>query len=139
MTRKAIIVGGDFNCSLEKEKFSLPFRTFITKNGLTDVMGKLLGKQVGYTWENTRGVKSRLDYMLVDKKCKIIEGKTIPALFTDHHAVDVEVEIVGPVFGKGYWKFNNDILAENAFREGFMKIFPIWAEIKSLYSNNMAW
>lgn len=57
LTRKAIIVGGDFNCSLEKEKFSLPFRTFITKYGLIDVMGKMLGKQVGYTWENTRGVR----------------------------------------------------------------------------------
>lgn len=139
LTRKDIIVGGDFNCSLEREKFSLPFRTFIKKYGLIDVMGKLLGKQVGYTWKNTRGVKSRLDYILVGKKCKIIEGKTMPALFTDHQAVDVELEIVGPDFGKGYWKFNNDVLAEKAYREGFMKIFPIWAEMKSLYSNNVVW
>lgn len=139
LTRKDIIVGGDFNCSLERETFSLPFRTFIKKYGLIDVMGKLLGKQVGYTWKNTRGVKSRLDYILVGKKCKIIEGKTMPALFTDHQAVDVELEIVGPDFGKGYWKFNNDVLAEKAYREGFMKIFPIWAEMKSLYSNNVVW
>lgn len=139
LTKKDIIVGGDFNCSLEKEKCSLPFKTFIKKYELIDVMGKLQGKQVGYTWKNSRGAKSRLDYILVGKKCKIINGKTIPALFTDHQAVDVELEIEGPDFGKGYWKFNNDVLAEKSYREGFIKIFPLWVEMKSLYSNVVFW
>lgn len=52
----------------------------------------------------------------------------IPAFFTDHHAVAVAVEIAGPDFGKGYWKFNNDVLEEYAFREGFAEIW--WEDIK---------
>lgn len=63
----------------------------------------------------------------------------IPAFFTDHHAVAVAVEIAGPDFGKGYWKFNNDVLEEYAFREGFAEIFPNWVEMKSLYRNKVAW
>lgn len=43
MTRKNILVGGDFNCTLEKEKSSLPFKTFIKKYGLIDAMGETSG------------------------------------------------------------------------------------------------
>lgn len=139
MTRKNIIVGGDFNCSLEREKFSLPFKTFIKKYGLIDVMAKLQGKQVEYTWKNTRGVKSRLDYILVDKKSKIKRGKIIPALFTDHQAVEVELEIEGTEFGKGYWKLNNEVLTEKDYREKFLELFPLWAEMKNLYMKELDW
>lgn len=139
MTRKNIIVGGDFNCSLEREKFSLPFKTFIKKYGLIDVMAKLQGKQVEYTWKNTRGVKSRLDYILVDKKSKIKRGKLIPALFTDYQAVEVELEIEGMEFGKGYWKLNNEVLTEKDYREKFLELFPLWAEMKNLYMKELDW
>lgn len=139
ITRKNIIVGGDFNVSLEKEKFSLPLKTFIRQYGLTDVMGRLLGKKVGYTWRNTRGVQSRLDYILIDKKCKIKGGKTIPVLLTDHQAVEVDLEIEGMEYGKGYWKLNNEVLKEKDYRDKFLEIFPLWVKVKELYGKKGDW
>lgn len=137
MTKKNILVGGDFNCTLEKEKSSLPFKTFIKKYGLIDAMATLQGKQVGHTWKNTRGVESRLDYILVDKKCKIKQGKLIPALFTDHQMVEVEVEIKGTDYGKGYWKLNNEVLMEKEYKKKFAELFPLWAETEKLYMNKL--
>lgn len=123
--KKNILVGGDFNCTLEKEKSSLPFKTFIKKYGLIDAMATLQGKQVGHTWKNTRGVESRLDYILVDKKCKIKQGKLIPALFTDHQMVEVEVEIKGTDYGKGYWKLNNEVLMEKEYKKKICRALPL--------------
>lgn len=68
MTNKMTIRGRDFNCSLDKDTHSLPFRTFIQKYDFVDVLGKMYGKQVGYTWENSRGMKSRLNYILIGTK-----------------------------------------------------------------------
>lgn len=58
MTRKNIIVGGDFNCSLEREKFSLPFKTFIKKIWFDRCNGQITGETSRvYMEEYKRGEK----------------------------------------------------------------------------------
>uniref|UniRef100_A0A3P9DTE7 CCHC-type domain-containing protein n=1 Tax=Maylandia zebra TaxID=106582 RepID=A0A3P9DTE7_9CICH len=94
---------------------------------------------VGYTWKNTRGMESRLDYILIEKKCKIKQGKIIPALFTDHQMIVVDLEIEGIDYGKGYWKLNNEVLMEKEYKERFAELFPLWEEMESLYINKLDW
>lgn len=123
MMSNVIITGGDLNCSLDKDGGSYLLTDFMAKYRLADTMGKVSGKQVGYTWENSRGMRSRLDYLLVGDKEKVTGGGTIFAPFTDHKAIWVTVTFRGVGFGKGYWKLNNDILAEYEYRESFREIF----------------
>lgn len=139
MTSKKIIVGGDFNYSLEKEERSYILRTFISKYDLVDVMGRLYGNQVDFTWENSRGIKSRLDYILIGTKDEVIDGKVMPVFFSDDSAVSARVVVSGPQYGKGYWKMNNEVLSEYDFRESFMKMFAIWVEMKGLYQDRVSW
>lgn len=47
---------GDLNCSLDKDGGSSLLRDFMEKYRLADTMEKVSGKQVGYTWENSRGM-----------------------------------------------------------------------------------
>lgn len=130
MTSKKIIVGGDFNCSLEKDERSYILRIFISKYDLVDVMGRLYGNQLDFSWENSRGIKSRLDYILIGTKDEVIDGKVMLVFFSAHSAVSARVVVSGPEYGKGYGKMNNEVLTEYDFRESFMKMFAIWVEMK---------
>lgn len=135
MTSKVTFVGGDLNCSLDKDGGSPLLRDFMTKYRLVDAMGKILGKRVGHTWENSRGMKSRLDYILVGDKEKVTGGGTIFAPFTDHKAIWATVRFGEATFGKAYWKLNNDILTEHEYRERFRRIFGNGVDLKDLYEN----
>lgn len=45
----------------------------------------------------------------------------------------------GVAFGKGYWKLNNDVLAEYEYRESFRELFGNWVELKGLYEDRVNW
>lgn len=84
-------------------------------------------------------MRNRLDYILVGDTEKVIEAGSFYAPFTDHKVVWAKVKCEGTAYGKGYWKLNNDILAEQEYRVSLRGIFQHWVDLKCLYVDRGSW
>ena len=125
-----MIIGGDFNAVLDNDMDKL--HGLLHKNKLAreeiinhmkllklvDVYRELHPNVRKYTRYQTNPViASRLDFFLMSQNLlNQVKGcDIIPSIRSDHKVVTVDIDITFSPRGKGYWKFNNDLLADNEF------------------------
>jgi len=131
-----IICGGDFNCCLNandrkpcthlRDKSRTSLNTFINDLDLVDAFSHQKPDSTDmYTWNNGT-IFSRLDYFFVNQNClsenmnistNIVISEKIGQRITDHKALILNLAIVTPVRGPGYWKMNTSILNDIEYRE----------------------
>ncbi|XP_048854239.1 uncharacterized protein LOC125722031 [Brienomyrus brachyistius] len=93
----------------------------------------------GFTWHNSRGASSRIDYILASPPVAFKKVSLSPQWPTDHLAVEATVSIDAPVYGGGYWKMNLQILEERDFRHLFLDHFSEWQKDKPTFPSVAEW
>lgn len=139
MTNSQVILGGDFNTSREGNAASTALATLITRYQLVDAYRKVYPGDPGFTWTNSRGAASRIDYVFCPAQLMVTSAHISPVFYTDHNMLTVEVNLMVAPFGKGYWKLNNQILADIQFRASFRCFFRGCKELASFYPEVTEW
>lgn len=145
-TNRYIIMGGDFNVSLDNlgkkddTEFSGAFLLKAIKNyHLQDAYRKINKTDLGFTWGNTRGHRSRLDYFLVSQSIKITGFRVLPCWCSDHEMVVVTTRENEAQIGKGYWRMNLKLLEDTQFLEELKEYYKLWQEFKKGYNTSLEW
>ncbi|KAJ8352436.1 hypothetical protein SKAU_G00239120 [Synaphobranchus kaupii] len=93
----------------------------------------------GFTWGNSRGARSRLDYLFVPGGQRVSSVEVIPLFFSDHSGVRTTVGFSAPKFGKSFWKLNVQVLEEEAFCNRFVSLYRSWGKLKPFYGSVIEW
>lgn len=124
VTNRHIIMGGDFNVSLDKggghDYTGGMLKGILLQFSLVDGFRKCNPKLEGVTWRNSRGAKSRIDYFFVSKVLSVDSCIVSPMWFSDHDTIQCTIQFKGPVFGGGFWKLNCELLGDKYFRDTFV-------------------
>ena len=141
VTNRHLVVAGDFNINLERDvDVSLKhFKKLICDFGLIDGFDFCNPGNPGYTWHNSRGASSRLDYILASSSIGFKRVSLSPRWYSDHMMVEATVSITAPPFGRGYWKLNVEILEESEFQSLFRDHFAAWLGCKGDLASPAAW
>ena len=143
----ALIVGGDWNCTLfRKDKkggarwkpTSFRNAVLITMDvfDLIDIQREKYPNVNKYSYlSKALDVKSRIDFLLVAKNLtKYVKKSDIqPSIAPDHCAVYIVLSI--PEMnsrGPGFWKFNNSLLADDEYLEMVRELYPF---LRNKYKN----
>lgn len=105
MTNRTIIWAGDMNVDLDKGKDCSQVKNLIKDYCLIDAYRKVNKSDPGYMWENTRGDKSRLDYMFLPESLKVKAACVRPVFYSDHTVLSVSCQSSAQKYGKSYWKY----------------------------------
>uniref|UniRef100_W5N933 Uncharacterized protein n=1 Tax=Lepisosteus oculatus TaxID=7918 RepID=W5N933_LEPOC len=132
-TNRRVFFGGDFNEDI------LARTTEATKINqmLRDFELKVL-KNFPVTWQNTRGVGKRLDYMFVSSGISIQSVKVTPTWFSDHVIIWVEIGGSCTCFGRGVWKLNT-VLQEHDYIQLIRDKLQLWVAQKSSRTGLIEW
>ena len=68
-----------------------------------------------YTWHRKNPVKqARLDFFLISQELmSLVKGvKILPGYRTDHSYIELEIQITNFKKGRGFWRFNNNLLKD---------------------------
>lgn len=140
-TNRTLILGGDFNISFDKGRdISLrALSSAIDGFGLCDSFRVVHPSCAGFTWGNTRGSKSRIDFIFLPKGQGITGANVVPVWFTDHLLLSVSVSISVLGFGRGYWKLNTGILLDLGFKAQFYELYKGWAGMQPYFGTMVEW
>jgi hypothetical protein len=143
-----IVLGGDFNCILEKSDttghphYRRARAHLIQGLALRDAW-EINPSSHAYTHYSstsaTRIDRIYLSHKLYPNKTSIV---TIPAAFTDHLAVVLRMTVETPLFirGRGIWKLNTAIAATAETKHKLHQQWNKWSRLKRCYPNvNMWW
>ena len=139
MSQEYVIIGGDFNLTLEPKLDRLNsminnynaakvLKTCIEEEILHDVWRDRNPDKERYTWfrkkANGELSASRLDYFLVNTGLlSQIDDITISAMTrTDHSMVSLKINNMKYRRGPGIWKMNTTILKDEIYQENICKI-----------------
>ena len=106
---------------------------------LIDSYRAVNGQDAGFTWANTRGSQSRLDYVFLPKGQKVRGAGVAPVWFTDHAVLTVGVEVSAVVFGRGYWKLNVEVICDQRFKQEFVQVYKGWCNLRPLFDSWVDW
>ena len=137
-----IIIGGDFNITLEREdkfggletksKSRTVLKEMINTFDLIDIWREKHKGKKQYTWEQPSPlIRCRLDYFLVQNKhLNIVHtAKIIPGIKSDHKIIELTLNLNTNKRGPGFWKLNSSILKENEYvKEMTLLINKVWDE-----------
>ena len=130
-----LIWGGDFNVVLNvnlDKKGGIPKTHENSKNYLNywqkenevcDIWRVQHPTTRRYTWHSNRRhgplVHTRLDFFLISNNMatKIKTSDTLPGFGSDHAAPALTINLTKKKGGRGFWKLNTSLLAEEAYRE----------------------
>ena len=139
MTNRHVVIGGDFNSQSEGSKAEAGFINIVTKYNLVDSYKKVNPDDLGITWSNSRGAKSRIDYIFCPVEFQVTGAKVSPVFYTDHNMLSVKLNSKMIKSGKGYWKLNNNILEVQQFRLSFKCFLKECIHMKVFYDNVCEW
>ena len=144
-----LILGGDFNSIIRDIDASTPY-SYLKSESIKNLCSELRLRNV----HNTNGVQlpqytyikqgygSRIDRFYVNKlKNNILDFKTLPVHFSDHHSVlfKLDIQNVKYIASNLYWKLNNSLLSDNEVHELFKKSWIVMKNDKSKYQNVLLW
>lgn len=141
VTNRTVVLGGDFNVSFEGTgDFSLPYLVSVVKDfSFRDSFRVCDPKGEGMTWANSRGSRSRIDFIFLPVSVPISQVTVSPVWFSDHCQVQVVFSVDVPIFGRGFWKLNSQILADLSFREAFRSHYELWGDLKPFFGSLVEW
>ena len=132
-----MIIAGDFNCILDKFKDKRGgnvnhllnsisvFKSFCSNLKVVDAWRFKNPDAKEFTFrQKSPLVLSRLDYFHVQKQCvnSVNLCKIIPAIFSDHRAVLLSINIPGFSRGPGVWKLNVNLLKVEKYKDGIVDL-----------------
>jgi hypothetical protein len=142
-----LIVGGDFNFylnpkldkqdnikhTLDNIDYRREILSIIEFFNLSDAWRILYPDTRRYTW-HARGKASRLDYFFISEHLmnELSNYKIIPGLHSDHSILSLSFNNSNKQRGRGFWKFNNNLLHDTHY---VTNIKTILSDCKSKYSN----
>ena len=135
LSKKNLIIGGDFNCITNEidryskvlDKTSESLKEFKEKLSLVDVWRHMHVDEVAFTFIDPSGDNrnSRIDLLLLPAcHVNIVESSSIKfAPVPDHRAVSMTVKTFHRPRGKGYWKLNNSVLQDENYVNSIVDMF----------------
>lgn len=156
----AIIVGGDFNCTLDpnldrldmptehRPQISMALRGALNKLSLCDVWRSQNPDKRKYTWHrnnpsNQHGIsKARLDRIYIPNALlsSTLACKILPCSLSDHSAVSIPIQ-PHPSYCKrsAYWHFNNSLLEDRTYTEIIQNFWLSWKNKQNEFPNICVW
>ena len=140
LTLCTIIMGGDFNITLNplKEKMEgrinqtenknsrNKLKEIIIKHNLEDIMRNTYPDMPLYTWHcKGKGISSWLDYLFISENYSnnVLQAGQRTALYTDHDIIYAKIKMKNTnARGRGYWKLNTSYLRDPKFAEEVKRI-----------------
>lgn len=146
-TSRSIVLGGDFNVSLDGvgaatagvDYSARALAGLVRDYSLKDAFRAAHPGDPGFTWRNSRGAASRLDYIFVGRELGDVSCALLPSWASDHDMLRVAVKASGVEWGPGYWKFNVSLLSFQAFREAFVSFYSSVRTLRLLYPTVVEW
>ena len=129
------IFGGDWNCAFDSEldRFNCTGSTDLGKKDLSllckvldieDVWRRRFPDTIEYSWRG-RGKKSRIDYWLssisLNNQIKSVFYSVAP--YTDHHAINMIIDLKEAKKGPGIWKMNSSVLQNKKYIDGINQLW----------------
>lgn len=152
-TRRQVIVGGDFNCPLgladlvsvkgrrKLDSSSRELRELMGTFGMVDTFRRVHGTRPEFTWaDKSGGTQSRIDFIFVSDKVNVGSAGVEPFPLSDHRMVVAGLVIPGGVErGKGVWKMNVGLLAEQELVEDFKRAYASWRTLQVCFPTRVEW
>ncbi|CAM4631076.1 unnamed protein product [Lepidochelys kempii] len=139
--RKCLVLGGDFNTTLEERARSgtkqCPaatdvLREIVEHHSLVDVWCDHHPDDVSmftFVWVEAHQLRhSRWDHIYLSRLhlSQAHSSSIRPAPFSDHHLAIVTVSLCAERLGPGYWHFNNSLLEDVGFVASFWEFWLAW-------------
>jgi endonuclease/exonuclease/phosphatase family metal-dependent hydrolase len=142
----SMIMGGDFNCILNKSdttgyfNYSKALDGLVRELGLQDMWQADPSSKI-FTHSPTDASRIDLIYTTKELSANKIGVETVAAVFTDHLAVILRLSVNVPMVrrGRGLWKLNATLLEEEAFREKIHQQWVTWTQQRRNYSDWTTW
>ncbi|GBG72292.1 hypothetical protein CBR_g11220 [Chara braunii] len=153
-----LIMAGDWNLSLDtalghassttNREDTQALLTMIDELNLVDPFRSLMPEAAGYTWtshmkkESNLVTRRRLDYFLVSEQ--VLEGVTkvtpVSHPLSYHKPVTAEINLQwGVARGRGFFRLNNQNLADAGLMEWVANHMEKWETAKNLFDSTAEW
>lgn len=147
--RSEKIIGGDFNCIIDRsdasnpnyENICLPLKSLVHAMNLVDAW-RMKSSDPGFTYFHSKGA-SRLDRFYIRKASSPLLGSCTlhPTAFSDHRAITISIKMSNarhPTI-KGLWKLNNSILKDQEVQLLFARNWQSWGRQKCKFPSTIRW
>ncbi|KAJ8402876.1 hypothetical protein AAFF_G00361900 [Aldrovandia affinis] len=147
-TTRSLILGGDFNVRLDGRDGAGEGGTDYSARALAEVVRDFSlvdayrashPSDAGFTWRNSRGAASRLDYIFVGGGQSGMKCVLLPSWASDHDMLRVSLPADGPKWGPGFWRLNTSLLGSGAFVKAFTRCYSTVRALRPLYTSVVEW
>ena len=157
VTRRRLVVGGDFNCLLDLSKDKCGgnpslgdtgaqyLKQLLSRYSLVDIWRKQHESSREFTWRNKAGtIRCRLDRFYISSSLVndcVIESDILPYVYFDHDLVHLQLQVGNSCnnIGPGLWKLNTSLLSHKSVRDKVIRFWSDWRTKKSHFSNVSEW
>ena len=141
------IVGGDFNCDLDRVQIKDVSKTILqnvmNEKDLLDVWLTINSNIPGFThYHKGTRQQSRIDYLMVSSNviASISNVQVHSFGLSDHHILGMKLEVPLPNgYGKGRWICNNSLLKEEEASFRIKHFWSFWQAEKHKYNHITDW
>lgn len=150
--RVPLVIGGDFNCVLNRkdrrgagEDFKIDKTTVLLQGivrdfKLVDCFKTMHPREEGFTWfsgDSTRA--SRIDYCFT-RDCPPTDARLTPVFFSDHVMLSCTLSLSsGVTIGSGLWKLNCSLLEDREIVREYREQYKEWQTLQDLYETRARW
>ena len=150
-----VIIGGDFNVTLDEtldkkggnKETNLRSRNelkqLIDKYYLNDIWRTKNPEKKRFTWRQHKPeVQCRLDFFLISNSLQDNTSNIdiLPAFRSDHSGVLIEINPHKvEKRGRGYWKFNANLLTNNQYTQGLIENIQTWKAEMTNTDSRIMW
>lgn len=150
--RAPLVVGGDFNCILNKsdrrrtgndftlDKTSVLLQKMCKDFQLTDCFKAMHPKEEGFTWFSSDGTRaSRIDYILA-RDSPPTDARLTPVFFSDHAMLSCSLSLSHSVTtGRGLWKLNCSLLEDRDLVRQYREHYNEWQTLQDSFDTHAEW
>ncbi|KAJ8400411.1 hypothetical protein AAFF_G00397940 [Aldrovandia affinis] len=144
----SLILSGDFNACLDgrdgmgKGGIDYSARALaevVNDFTLVDAFRALHPSDAGFTWHNSRGAASRLDYIFVGGGISGMSCVLLSSWASDLDMLRVSLVMDRPKWGPGFWHLNTSLLGSDAFIKAFTGFYgSVWT-LWPLFTSVVEW
>ena len=150
-----MIIGGDFNVVLneeldkkggkmgQKSESRKILKQLIESLDLVDIWRVRNPNKRKYTWRQpTPPVHCRLDYFLISNTLQdlTLNADVLPSFRSDHSGIYINIKDTQRANrGRGYWKFNSQLLSNDDFTETLKRNIEQWKTESNFTDNRLKW
>ncbi|KAJ8358254.1 hypothetical protein AAFF_G00020090 [Aldrovandia affinis] len=145
-TTRSLILGGDFNVTLDTgggeggiDHSARALVDLVRDFSLVDAFRATHPTDPGFTWRNSRGAESRLDYIFMGGGLSGVKCVLLPSWASDHDMLRASLPMDGPEWGRGFWRLNTSLLGSDAFVTSFTGFYASVRTLRPLFTSVVEW